>query len=89
MSDRDIVKLIESCQFRCEAGPLERSQDWIELRVEVDMLRDFYKAWKEFHRVANIHGITDGQKKNYAQNMIDLSHAIDLSRKPIIEMANG
>lgn len=59
-----------------------------EQEQELEMLREFYSCWKEFHRLANNKSTTDMTKKFNIQRMLDASHAIDLARKPIIEMAH-
>lgn len=60
-----------------------------EEQLELHMLRAFFQAWKDFHAIAKIHGISEEDKKTRAQTMVDLAHTIDLAKKPIIEMAHG
>lgn len=56
---------------------------------ELEMLREFYASWRAFHKVAAINGVDKDRKQVLAQNMVDLSHAIELVRLPIVAMPSG
>lgn len=56
---------------------------------ELDMLREFYASWKDFHRTAAINGVSKERKQQLAQTMVEISRAIELVRTPVIAMASG
>lgn len=56
---------------------------------ELSILREFYSNWRQFHKLANAQDRNDKEVRMAAQLMLEAANAVELSRQPIFEMANG
>lgn len=45
--------------------------------TELDLLREFFKAWKELHAMPNARGAPSQEKKMAAQRLVDCAHAVE------------
>jgi hypothetical protein len=43
-----LIKVIESCNFECEAGPLTMSRDWQALKARVAELEEMVTVAKQY-----------------------------------------
>jgi len=52
--------------------------------LELEVLRNFYDHWKNFHQISNTVGTSNGEQRKAIQQLLIASHAVDLAQKSSI-----